>query len=415
MEGELESPGLKKELKEMELEGMLYELESLRMKMEIKRKKGELEFPGLEKELKEMKFERILYEVESLRLKVEIRRKKGELELEENVEYKVESLMKENREKIELKTPVSGVIVLGGRDQDGQSLTSVEGFIFYEGRWIELPPMNIPRSFAASTLVDNEIIVSGGDTGDTLTDTIETLNLDETPLQWIISDATLPVPLSGHKTVVHQGKLITIGGHDGNEGRNSDKIYEVPLTPPFTPRVLTSLPQPRAWHGAELVNDKIFVFGGGRNPGVPNDEVVVYDLSSNQCNVMSQLPYRVQGMATVCLEKKVFLLGGVDETQEELDHVITYDTVLAETRRLPSMKLRRGGCCAVICPIVESSGGCSSNTPTDTLVALGNLLQLNAVERFNFHSHAWSDMPSTKEARNFCTAVVCHVDFNIPE
>ena len=159
-----------------------------------------------------------------------------------------------------------------------------------------------------------------------LTDTIETLNVDETPLQWFISDATLPVPLSGHETVVYQRNLIIIGGHDGNEGRNSNKIYEVPLTSPHTRRVLNSLPQPKAWHGAELVNDKIFIFGGGRNPGVPNDAFVVCDLLSYQCNVMSHLPYRVQGMATVCLEKKDFLLAGVDEGEEESDKVTMYDT-----------------------------------------------------------------------------------------
>ena len=298
------------------------------------------------------------------------------------------------------------IIVLGGCDRNGQSLRSVEGFIFYEGRWIELPPMNIARSSAASVLVDNQIIVSGGVTADyTVTDTIETLNLDETPLQWIMSAATLPVPLSGHKTVVHEGKFITIGGHDGNEGINTNKIYEAPLIPPYTHRVLTSLPQRMAGHGAELVNDKIFIFGGGATPFAPNNKVVVCDLSSEQCNEMqSQLPYRVQGMATVRLEKQVFLLGGVDEREEKLDNVITYDIHSGATVTLPSMAEKRGGCCAVLCPAVESSSGGLSGF---ALVALG---QLNTVERFNLHSHAWSYMPSTTVARESSTAVISPVD-----
>ena len=303
------------------------------------------------------------------------------------------------------------VIVIGGRGQDGQSLKSVERFIFRVGRWIKLPPMNTPRSFAASVVVDNKIIVSGGDTGAALTDTIEILNLDETPLQWITSAAKLWVPLSAHRTVVYQGKLIVIGGFTGV--RISIQIYEVLLTPAYSTTGVTFLPQGRAWHGAELVNDKIFIFGGGTNPINPINDVFVYDLSRNERSVIGQLPYRVQGMATVRSGNKVLLLGGVDETEQELDHVITYDTQSGEMRRLSPMRQKRGGCCAVLSPTVDTSAGCSSNTPTDTLVALGNLQQLNTVESYDFHSHAWRDMPPTREARELCTAVVSPINFTL--
>jgi hypothetical protein len=319
--------------------------------------------------------------------------------------------MKQKREEGKFENLGSGMIVLGGRDQDGESLQSVEKLVFLAGRWNELPPMNTPRSFAASVFDGDKIIVSGGDTGHTITDTIETLNLRETPLQWITSDATLPVPLSGHQTVVHRGKLITIGGHDGNEGRNSDIIYEVSLTPPYTTRKLASLPRPSAWHGAELVNDKIFIFGGARSLVDLCDQVVVFDLLTNRYSEMSRLPYRVQGMATARMEKKVFLLGGVNEREGELDNVITYDVESGETANLPSMTARRGCCCAVISSIIENGGSCSPNTPTVTLIALGSLQQLNTVERFDFHSRNWSDLPPTRDVRRSSTAVACPIDF----
>ena len=53
--------------------------------------------------------------------------------------------------------------------------------------------------------------------------------------------------------------------------------------------VVVGLPQPRAWHGVEMVNDKVFIFGGGRNPGVPTDDVLVYSLSENRCCALNNL------------------------------------------------------------------------------------------------------------------------------
>jgi hypothetical protein len=303
-------------------------------------------------------------------------------------------------------------IVIGRRGQDGQSLKSVERFIFREGRWIELPPMNTARSFAASVLVDNQIVVSGGDT---ITDSIEILNLDETPLQWITSPAKLRVPLSAHRTVAYQGKLIVIGGNNHRLEAISEMIFEVLLTPPYSTNILRGLPRRRAWHGAELVNDKIFIFGGGSTPITPQDDVFLYDPRANECSEMAALPYPVQGMATVRWGNKVLLLGGVNEREEELDDVISYDTESGETTRLPRMTQKRGGCCAVNTPTVDTSSACSSDTSTDTLVALASLRSLNTVERYDFHSHAWQDMPPTREAREFCTAVVSPVNFELEQ
>ena len=285
------------------------------------------------------------------------------------------------------------LIVLGGRSQERRILRSVEGYSFRENRWIELPEMNIPRAFHSAVVVGHLIIVSGGDVGLEITDTIEILNLDETPLQWTISGATLPVPLSGHQTVFHKGRLIAIGGYDENAGTTSSMIYEVQLTQPYTSRILDHLPQPRAGHGAELLNDRIFIFGGGRNPGVPSDDVLVYDILSNQFNGNPALPYQVQGMATVRGKKGVILVGGVNEAEEELSSVIEYDVDLGGTMELPEMMENRGGCCAAV------------DVPTNTLVVLGNLRELNSVEGYDFHHRVWNDMPPTIEAREFATMV----------
>ena len=291
----------------------------MKLKMLLKRTESPGSVEMLKSQVSEMQLEELLAKFRLETIKCERAKRKTELPTETR-----KLTPREHKEQSRLVESQS-VIVIGGRGEYGESLKSVEGYIFLEGKWIELPAMNTPRSFMSSVVVGQEVIVSGGDTGDAITDSIEVLDLVETPVQWRVSPARLPVPLSAHKTVVYKGKLIVIGGHDDNEGRISDKIYEVLLTPPYTTTTLSLLPQPRAWHGAELVNDKVFILGGGGNSWFPTDDVLVYDLSENRCSAMSNLPYRVQGMATVRRWDTVMLLGGVDEDENELQKVISYD------------------------------------------------------------------------------------------
>ena len=244
----LESPELKEHI--MHLNSVLKEIKSIAFTTDVELKEHIVDLEALLKEIK----------LEPKEKEFEPSPKKMRPEPEAKV-----GLPTEERSSPTSLMTLRPLIVIGGRGQDGQSLRSVEGYIFREGRWIQLPGMNTPRSLMSSVVVGNEIVVSGGDTGPAITDTIEVLNLAETPLQWKTSPS-LPScqSHSAHHMVVYQGKLIVIGGHDGNEGRNSDTIYEVLLTPPYTSKTLRSMFIPVAWHGAELVGDEVFIFGGGR-------------------------------------------------------------------------------------------------------------------------------------------------------
>ena len=218
------------------------------------------------------------------------------------------------------------VIVIGGCDQYGESLRSVEGYQLPDGTSFEFPAMNKSRSFMACVVDGQNVIVSGGQSdGHTITCTIEGLNSAQTPLRWEVYDFRLRVGLCGHAMVVHAGKLIVVGGFDDSTGENSDEIYEISLTPPHRARYRNFLPQPRAGHGVVLANGKIFIFGGGRNPWSHADDVWVYNISQNRCCAINNLPYPVQGMATTRTGNTVMLLGGSDEEDDEMRDVISYD------------------------------------------------------------------------------------------
>ena len=113
-----------------------------------------------------------------------------------------------------------------------------------------------------------------------------------------------------------------IGGRDGNEERNSEKIYEILLAPPYTFNVLETLGTPVAWHGAELVGYDIFIFGGeGRSRFVPTSNVFAYNLVREELRPMQCLPCAVMGMATVTKGKSVAVVGGLDGNEQDLDKV----------------------------------------------------------------------------------------------
>ena len=423
---------LKSPVSKIQLEEHLRKVKSRLATIKFEREKRKLEFPALEEHT--IKLVALLKEMKSERKGVELKSFVFDVELEEhivNVEALLEEVKLEPKEeklepfakKIQLEQEEGNVgslteerssrtslmalrplIVIGGRGQDGQSLRSVEGYIFLEERWIALPAINTPRSFMSSVVVGNEIVVSGGDTGDAITDTIEVLNLAETPLQWKISPARLPVPLSAHQTVVYEGKLIVIGGHDGNEGRNSDTIYEVLLTPPFTSRILRFMFIPVAWHSAELVGDEIYIFGGGRSHSVSTSDVFVYNLVHNTLNERQSLPRAMKGMATVRHKQSVAVVGGLDRNEQELDNVFMYDTSSGELCSLPQMSEERAGCSAAISITLDTGGF------TDALFVLGSVRSLNTVEGFSFGSHRWIDMPPMREARGFCSMVTAPIE-----
>ena len=377
----------------------------------------------LESSTVQVKLEEHIVKLEALLEKMKLEPKEEKLEPSpkriplEQEEGKMESSTEERKlapQEQKATSPLIAqrpIIIIGGRGQDGQSLTSVEGYIFLEGKWIELPAMNTPRSFMSSVVIGSEIVVSGGDTGDAITDTIEVLNLAETPLQWKLSPARLPVPLSAHQTVVFEGKLIVIGGHDFNEGRNSDKIYEVLLTPPYTSRILRTLVTPVAWHGAELVGHEIFIFGGGRTSAVPSSAVFSYSPGSDRLYDEQPLPSAVMGMATASKGRRVAVIGGLDDNEQELNAVFTYPIRAGELHALPQMNERRGGCSAVISLTLERGGSCSSETFTDALFALGSVRSISTVEGYSFESHRWIDMPPMREPRGFCSMVVAPIEF----
>ncbi len=290
------------------------------------------------------------------------------------------------------------IIILGGWYAlgDERVLYTAEKYNMLEKKSTQLPPMIHPRAAAASCVYNNDVIVAGGYDGQGGTDSIEILKVNQDPLQWIMFAGKLPMKLFGHVTLVHQDKLLVIGGQ--NEGKVSDAIHEVSLTPPYTSKLLGRMPKPRQYHRAELINGKLYTLGGSTTGLIKDstNSVLVYNLVKNKCKPCTPLPYPVSCMSTVTWGNMIIVVGGRNKDQSALDDVIMYDTETGGSQILPSLKYKRIGCSAVIV--------------NDVIVAMGGHNDeqghLNSVECFTMGSEEWQELPGMIEKRHFASAVV---------
>ncbi|XP_028414546.1 spermatocyte protein spe-26-like [Dendronephthya gigantea] len=292
------------------------------------------------------------------------------------------------------------IIIIGGWYGSGRDevLNTVEKYNIVEGKSTPLPGLNHPRTTPASCVYNNDVLVVGGFDGTEGTDTIEVLNMNQHPLRWTMFDGKLPVKLSAHDVIVYQGKLYIIGGIDWNGKKTSNAIYEIALTPPYTAKLLTRMPEARRYHRAELVNGKLFILGGTTTDFSKDafDSVVVYDLIKNEFKPCPSLPQPVCFMSTVTWGHMIIVVGGADKNNQALNDAIMYDTETGRSERLPSMIYKRRGSSVVIM--------------NDVIVVFGGWNKeqghLNSVESFTIGVDGWKELPGLIEKRNRGSAVV---------
>ena len=284
------------------------------------------------------------------------------------------------------------IVVAGGFD-----CRSVEVFNMTTKTWRSLSEMKECRCQSSSVLYQGHMIVTGGlDKNLQDLDSVEELNLVQQNGHWVKSKFKLPVPSYGHTCVVYQNRLIVIGGYV--KGSVCDTIYEIQLTPPYTPRLLTRMSKPVWYHGAEIVNDKIFIIGGTTTGLLRNatNTVLMFDPTTNTCTELKSLPYRLLSMATVTWKDNVVILGGRDNQGNILKTVILYNVTTGNHRMLPEMTTKRCDCTAVIIG--------------DNIIVMGGKDEtktaLKSVEYFNFNTNTWTELPAMTERREGATAVV---------
>ena len=295
------------------------------------------------------------------------------------------------------------VLIAGGWNGK-ENVNSVEMFSLLNVTWPPLKPMKESRRRASSVVYKNQIFVIGGHGKREAIKSIEKLSLNavrvDQSITWENVLAELLAPLNGHCSVVYNGRLIMIGGYDDSKHAYSDSITEITLIPPYTSKLLATMPQARNLHGVAMFGDKILILGGTVNslPSASLASVLLYDITKNECKELAALPYPVSEMATVKWgDDSVIIAGGIDSNYQALNKVLLYNINTQKSRMLPDMKYKRKGCVAAVV--------------RDTVIVMGGLDErrkyLKSVECFRFDRYSWQELPEMQEARYLATAVVC--------
>jgi DNA-binding CsgD family transcriptional regulator len=181
----------------------------------------------------------------------------------------------------------NNLYAIGGEGAQGQILANVVAYNLIVNEWRPVAPLPQPLSNMAATTWNGEIYVAGGATDNTADNTSgnaadnatgETDSLTITNGLWRYSVGenlwqqigVLPASLAGASLVAADDALYLLGGWDGQQMYN--QVWRLPLDiddpdadNPVTAsqwEVVAELPVARAFGGAVVVNDAIFVAGG---------------------------------------------------------------------------------------------------------------------------------------------------------
>ena len=389
---------IKQEVKDQMKNEMISNVGEFRVEIENQMKEM------IENEMKSMKEEvkgEIKREVNKMKEEMKIEMKEIVINAMRDAMAGVKGLEVENSKQSSQPTCSSNgrenIFVVGGKSGNGEANKSTECFNWADETWSLLDSAVFEgRSLFCSLVYQGQMVVVGGqNVRGNKTNTMKCLNIADPSATWKDFDVNLPVRCSAHKVVNHNDQLFMSGGFvavgDGIVYSRSDAVYEVQLVPPYSSKILTRLPQPRFYHGMEMFDQKLFIFGGndGRKTTA---SVVQYDIIKNECKEMPPLPYAVGEMATVLWRNNVLVIGGSEK--QSFNKVIMYDVITGRSQMMPCMKQKRCGCTAVL------SG--------NVVVVMGGWHKgyLKSVEYFDLERQVWQDLPDMLEPRAYATAVV---------
>lgn len=281
----------------------------------------------------------------------------------------------------------SHVYAVGGVDDVGATLGSVERFDSSSCSWEPVAPMLEPRESCAAVAANDLIFVVGGVNADQCLSSVEAFRpetgvWEQMPRMRYARSAAVAVAVSGH--------IYAIGGRDSFQSLDSVER--------FTPGgsrwdILPALHSARFGAAAAVLGGLIYVLGGNGG-GRVLDAVECLDLDLGLWDPLPSLHARRYRAAAAAAHGRVYVVGGCDGSwQTGLRSVERFDP---ETRAW-----------SLLAPLQVARWGCAAVSASGSVCVLGGRHAASAVasvERFDPATGTWELLPPLQTSRKFCGA-----------
>jgi hypothetical protein len=193
-------------------------------------------------------------------------------------------------------------------------------------RWQPIDGLSVPRDDFGTVVVDEEIWVLGGMTGDrgNRLDSIEVL--DTSTGRWRTVEATMPEGLASFEAAAIGDRVYVFGGLDVSS-RASD-FAAVLDTSTGRWRRLPPLPTARYSHTVTEHDGRVYVIGGEGDAGTV-ERVDIFDPASSTWSEGEPMPHARGSHDAVAAGHVIYVLGGWLDA-EASDLVQTYDPATGE-------------------------------------------------------------------------------------
>lgn len=228
------------------------------------------------------------------------------------------------------------VVVAGGTGNGNVPLADVVEYEPQYDVWVKLPSLPAGRKTPVAGVIGGKLVVATGNA---------TGNATPTSTTWVAAlankwdkPATMPIALGEVAGGVIGKKLYLVG-----EGSSATLSYDLSTGKWSDTTSLARRPFVGNHHAAEVVNGKLYLFGG--LAGGSGGKVQIYDPATNRWTLGADMPFATGSAGSAVIDGFVYVAGGIVPTDTggtaTTDRVARYDPANDTWTELAPMPLGR--------------------------------------------------------------------------
>mmetsp|Transcript_28719 Transcript_28719/g.66245 ORF Transcript_28719/g.66245 Transcript_28719/m.66245 type:complete len:507 (-) Transcript_28719:37-1557(-) len=296
------------------------------------------------------------------------------------------------------------IYAIGGSSScnQGAAMSEVDEFDPRAGTWTALPPLDVPRKYAAAACAGAFIYVVGGHSGQGPLAAVERYNSRDR--RWE-ECPEMSVPRHSPAAAVWRGYLYVIGGHNGRECLATAERMQLAELRGARWELAPSLQIPRMSAYAVALDNSLFVLGGMLSwEGCPHSaeqlvlERWVWDIQS-----LPRPPTLRLSSCTAVIGGTILSVGGYVDKDKKMRACNTVEACRANKtaqlwQPMPALKVGRLGATSVVADgQVYVLGGSASGEA------------LKSVETLKLEDQCWRELPSLSVPRVGLAAVASRI------